>query len=241
MAKSLCVFLYVCIVFATVNAACSEHHTCRRGPRGRDGVDGLNGRPGRPGPPGPPGPPGATGPPGPTGPPGSGSIILFASLTTVALFDGGVEPTTAAVTAFGSAADGLNLIGGLINISQNDQSLIANTAFVMPRDGLLTSITSEFTTASPFNFGSNVVTITSQLFVQTSTPNVFKAIPDTHVELSPPLTGLTPANSQFSGSTTGITVSLAHRTRYIFVTRIVSGDGTGHFVVGYISGGINIT
>lgn len=186
---------------------------------------------------------GVTGSTGVTGATGSGAIIPFASggpaiLTTVA---GGLVGTTSLI-GFGSSATGISILGGTIDLTGTVVGPLINFAFSAPRDGLITSIAAYFSTTAALTLVGSTVTITAQLFSSPAPNNAFTAVPGALVTLAPPLTGLIALGSISNGITTGLAIPVTAETRLLLV---FSATATGltllNTVVGYASGGVNIT
>ncbi|RPK30796.1 exosporium glycoprotein BclB-related protein [Paenibacillus xylanexedens] len=186
---------------------------------------------------------GVTGSTGITGATGSGAIIPFASggpaiLTTVA---GGLVGTTSLI-GFGSSATGISIIGGTLDLTGTLVGPLINFAFSAPRDGVITSIAAYFSTTAALTLVGSTVTITAQLFSSPAPNNAFTAAPGALVTLAPPLTGLIALGSISNGITTGLAIPVTAETRLLLV---FSATATGltllNTVVGYASGGVNIT
>jgi BclB C-terminal domain-containing protein len=186
---------------------------------------------------------GVTGVTGVTGATGSGAIIPFASggpaiLTTIV---GGLVGTTSLI-GFGSSATGISLVGGAIDLTGSVVGPLINFAFSAPRDGVITSIAAYFSTTAALSLVGSTVTITAQLFSSPTPDNAFTAVPGAVVTLAPPLTGIIALGSISNGITTGLAIPVTAQTRLLLV---FSATATGltlvNTVVGYASGGVNIT
>ncbi|MFX3649695.1 MAG: exosporium glycoprotein BclB-related protein [Paenibacillus sp.] len=186
---------------------------------------------------------GVTGVTGVTGATGSGAIIPFASggpaiLTTVA---GGLVGTTSLI-GFGSSATGVSILGGTIDLTGTIVGPLINFAFSVPRDGVITSIAAYFSTTATLALVDSTVTITAQLFSSPTPDNAFTAVPGAVVTLAPPLTGNIALGTISNGITTGLTIPVTAQTRLLLV---FSATATGltllNTVIGYASGGVNIT
>jgi BclB C-terminal domain-containing protein len=186
---------------------------------------------------------GVTGVTGVTGATGSGAIIPFSSggpaiLTTIV---GGLVGTTSLI-GFGSSATGISLVGGAIDLTGSVVGPLINFAFSAPRDGVITSIAAYFSTTAALSLVGSTVTITAQLFSSPTPDNAFTAVPGAVVTLAPPLTGIIALGSISNGITTGLAIPVTAQTRLLLV---FSATATGltlvNTVVGYASGGVNIT
>ncbi|MGC5771964.1 collagen-like repeat preface domain-containing protein [Paenibacillus pabuli] len=213
------------------------------GTTGAGGAAGITGATGVTGAAGIAGVTGATGVTGVTGATGSGAIIPFASggpaiLTTVL---GGLVGTTSLI-GFGSSATGISLVGGTIDLTGTLVGPLINFAFSAPRDGVITSLAAYFSTTVALSLVDSTVTITAQLFSSPTPNNAFTAVPGAVVTLAPSLTGIVGLGSISSGITTGLAIPVTAQTRLLLV---FSATATGltlvNTVVGYASGGLNIT
>jgi len=210
---------------------------------GATGVTGDTGAAGIAGVTGATGIAGVTGSTGITGATGSGAIIPFASggpaiLTTVA---GGLVGTTSLI-GFGSSATGVSILGGTIDLTGTVVGPLINFAFSAPRDGLITSIAAYFSTTAALTLVGLTVTITAQLFSSPAPNNAFTAVPGALVTLAPPLTGLIALGSISNGITTGLAIPVTAETRLLLVfSATATGLSLVNTVVGYASGGVNIT
>lgn len=186
---------------------------------------------------------GVTGSTGVTGATGSGAIIPFASggpaiLTTVL---GGLVGTTSLI-GFGSSATGVSILGGTIDLTGTIVGPLINFAFSVPRDGVITSIAAYFSTTAALALVGSTVTITAQLFSSPTPDNAFTAVPGAVVTLAPPLTGIIALGSISNGITTGLTIPVTAQTRLLLVfSATATGLSLVNTVVGYASGGVNIT
>ncbi|MEK3921361.1 MULTISPECIES: exosporium glycoprotein BclB-related protein [unclassified Paenibacillus] len=186
---------------------------------------------------------GVTGSTGVTGATGSGAIIPFASggpaiLTTVL---GGLVGTTSLI-GFGSSATGVSILGGTIDLTGTIVGPLINFAFSVPRDGVITSIAAYFSTTAALALVGSTVTITAQLFSSPTPDNAFTAVPGAVVTLAPPLTGIIALGSISNGITTGLAIPVTAQTRLLLVfSATATGLSLVNTVVGYASGGVNIT
>ncbi|MEO2259266.1 exosporium glycoprotein BclB-related protein [Paenibacillus amylolyticus] len=186
---------------------------------------------------------GVTGSTGVTGATGSGAIIPFASggpaiLTTVL---GGLVGTTSPI-GFGSSATGVSILGGTIDLTGTIVGPLINFAFSVPRDGVITSIAAYFSTTAALALVGSTVTITAQLFSSPTPDNAFTAVPGAVVTLAPPLTGIIALGSISNGITTGLAIPVTAQTRLLLVfSATATGLSLVNTVVGYASGGVNIT
>lgn len=213
------------------------------GDPGLAGATGVTGNTGAAGIAGVTGATGATGSTGVTGATGSGAIIPFASggpaiLTTIA---GGLVGTTSLI-GFGSSATGVSILGGTIDLTGTIVGPLINFAFSVPRDGVITSIAAYFSTTAALALVGSTVTITAQLFSSPTPDNAFTAVPGAVVTLAPPLTGIIALGSISNGITTGLAIPVTAQTRLLLVfSATATGLSLVNTVVGYASGGVNIT
>ncbi|MDT9717415.1 exosporium glycoprotein BclB-related protein [Paenibacillus sp. ClWae2A] len=213
------------------------------GVTGATGVTGNTGAAGIAGATGATGIAGVTGSTGVTGATGSGAIIPFASggpaiLTTIA---GGLVGTTSLI-GFGSSATGVSILGGTIDLTGTIVGPLINFAFSVPRDGVITSVAAYFSTTADLALVGSTVTITAQLFSSPTPDNAFTAVPGAVVTLAPPLTGIIALGTISNGITTGLTIPVTAQTRLLLVfSATAAGLTLVNTVVGYASGGVNIT
>ncbi|MGN7412731.1 exosporium glycoprotein BclB-related protein [Paenibacillus sp. SAF-068] len=213
------------------------------GNTGAAGIAGITGATGVTGAPGITGITGVTGSTGVTGATGSGAIIPFASggpaiLTTIA---GGLVGTTSLI-GFGNSATGVSILGGTIDLTGTVVGPLINFAFSTPRDGVITSIAAYFSTTASLALVGSTVTITAQLFSSPTPDNAFTAVPGAIVTLAPPLTGIIALGSISNGITTGLAIPVTAETRLLLVfSATAAGLTLVNTVVGYASGGVNIT
>ena len=144
---------------------------------------------------------------------------------------------TTTLLGFGSSVTGVSLIGGTINTTT-----IANMAFSMPRDGIISSVAAYFSTTVALSLVGTTVTLTAQLYSSTTPDNVFFPIPGATVTLSPTLTGVVGIGSISDGLTTGLNIPVSARTRLlmVFAADVTAGIDVATTVTGFASAGVNI-
>ncbi len=199
------------------------------GPTGPTGSTGATGATGRTG---------ATGPTGGTGAAGLGTIIPYASGTPVTLTSmaGGLVGNVSLI-AFGDSVNGVNLTGGNINVSN-----ISDMAFSMPRDGIITDITAQFSTTVALSLTGTNVTIEAQVYTAPVGSNIFSPVPGALVTLAPSLTGVLGTGTVVDGITTGLNIPVTAQERVLVVFSITSsGVSLINTVTGYASAGLAIS
>lgn len=209
-----------------------------QGPRGASGPQGIQGERG------PQGEKGERGPCGPQGIPGSSAIIPYASGTPVVLASlaGGLIGFPSFV-GFGSNAPGLSVFGNTINLEGTPIGQILNFAFVVPRNGTLTSLYALFSVTAALGVGIGHYEIHAQLFrSQTPTSNNFIALAPTDVTLLPTFPGLSVSFGDVAtGSKTfNIPVSAGDRLLLVFYLVPPKLSVAAKFS-GYISAGVAIS
>ncbi len=144
---------------------------------------------------------------------------------------------TTTLLGFGSSVTGVSLIGGTINTTT-----IANMAFSMPRDGIITSVAAYFSTTVALSLVGTTVTLTAQLYASATPDNVFFPIPGAIVTLNPTLTGVVGIGSISDGLTTGLNIPVSARTRLlmVFAADVTAGIDVATTVTGFASAGVNI-
>lgn len=146
-----------------------------------------------------------------------------------------------AVVGFGFGAVLPNVLGTTTDLT-GAGGLLANMAFSMPRDSVITDIAAYFSTVLALSlFGSNV-TMTAQLYRSTAPNNAFSPIAGTEVTLSPAFTGIVGVGTIASAALSGLSIPVTAETRLLMV---FSATATGHSLVnvvtGYASAGVNIS
>ncbi|STB00796.1 exosporium glycoprotein BclB-related protein [Clostridium baratii] len=216
------------------------------GPTGATGAQGLVGPTGATGAQGLIGPTGATGaqgligPTGATGVAGSSAIIPYASglpvsLTTVV---GGLVGTTSLV-GFGNSATGVNIVGGVIDLTGAAGTLL-NMSFSVPRAGTITSIAAYFSITAGLSLIGSTITIKAQLYQSTTPDNKFSAVSGAEVNLT--LTDTITLGAVRHGITTGLNIQVQPQTRLLLVfSATASGLSLVNTVAGYASAGVSIS
>lgn len=180
--------------------------------------------------------------PAPVANTGGGAIIPFASgipvtVTTVA---GGLTGSTA-VIGFGNSYSGVQLLGGIVDLTNAGPSTPLNMAFSVPRAGTIKSISAYFSNTSALSLIGSTITLTAQLYSSTTPNNTFTAIPGAMVMLSPNYSGIISIGSVASGVTTGLSIPVTAQTRFLMViSATASGITLVNTVVGYASAGLEI-
>ncbi|PEA56109.1 bclB domain-containing protein [Bacillus pseudomycoides] len=185
------------------------------------------------------------GPTGPTGPTGPSSIIPFASggpavLTTLA---NGLLGTGSLI-GFGSFVPGVSILGADPNTNLTlPLAGIANEAFVVPRNGTITSVYAHLSAIAILNLGINSsATVRAQVYRNTNpNDNTFDAIPSTLVTLNPNITGAIGTFQNLFNSVTGLTASVNAGDRLVMVFTVTASGVTAIVTAtGYASAGITI-
>ncbi|WP_138475399.1 exosporium glycoprotein BclB-related protein [Dyadobacter bucti] len=173
----------------------------------------------------------------------SGSAIIpYASGTPVVLTTvlGGLLNTSSLV-GFGSSATGVSIAGGTVDLT-GGPGILLNTAFSMPRDGIIESVSAYFSTTAALSLIGSTVTITAQLYQSTTPNNTFTAVPGAVVTLAPPFTGILALGSISNGITTGLSIPVTAQTRLLMVytANVTAGIDIASTIAGYASGGVSI-
>ncbi|MGG7323814.1 exosporium glycoprotein BclB-related protein [Clostridium baratii] len=201
---------------------------------------GLQGPQGLVGPTGATGAQGLIGPTGATGVAGSSAIIPYASglpvsLTTVV---GGLVGTTSLV-GFGNSATGVNIVGGVIDLTGAAGTLL-NMSFSVPRAGTITSIAAYFSITAGLSLIGSTITIKAQLYQSTTSDNKFSAVLGAEVNLT--LTDTITLGAVRHGITTGLNIQVQPQTRLLLVfSATASGLSLVNTVAGYASAGVSIS
>ena len=167
---------------------------------------------------------------------GTGAIIPYASglVTTLATVVGGLA-NVSAILGFGWN-DTLVGVGNII-----DLTLLSNTSFMMPRDGVITSISGYISVQAALTTTAEI-TITGQLYQSTTPDNDFTAIPGATVTLSPTISGIISIGDTAFGVQSGlnIPVTAGSRLLLVFTPTVTGGIDIATAMTVYISGGVNI-
>ncbi len=163
----------------------------------------------------------------------SGTTPLAITTVTTAL------PSTGLVSAigFGETQNGITIAaGGELILSTG------NMAFVMPRNGTITTIRAFFTNIVPVTLGTSVLRISAQLYYAEQNSNVFRPLEGTRVNLTPTLTGTIPVNSTFTGSERKLRIRVKRGTRLLLVifASITKAPAVAVTITGTASAGVNI-
>ena len=213
--------------------------TGNTGPTGPTGVTGATGPTGVTGATGPTGVTGTTGPTGATGAtPLANAIIPLSSGTPVSMTTNneGVDGVPSFI-GFGSSDIGAEALKTTINITE-----LANHAFSMPRDGVITSLSAFFSTSQQINLTGTNVTINARLYSSSTPSNVFTEIPGTLITLTSALTGIVNEGFISRGIITGLAIPVTAETRLMVVfTSKSTGERFQNTIVGYASAGIGIS
>ena len=116
-----------------------------------------------------------------------------------------------------------------------------NYAFMMPRDGTITSISAYFTNTTAAALVGTTLTVTAQLYTSTTPDNTFTPVPGAVVTLSPAYTGVIGIGSISNGIITGLSIPVTSQTRLLMVYSIsAAGVSLVNTISGYGSAGLVI-
>lgn len=168
-----------------------------------------------------------------------GVIIPFSSgmtpLNLSSLLGGAVGPAV----AVGSASNLPVMVNsGIIDLTGST----SNVAFVVPRNGTITSLSGFFANITNLSLIETTLTIKGQLY-QSEDPqsSLFVPVPGAMINLNPGLTGIVSVGQTLSGSLSGLAIPVAQGTRLMMVYSIsTSGLSLAQNISGTISGGLNI-
>jgi BclB C-terminal domain-containing protein len=213
------------------------------GANGATGAVGATGATGAAGANGVTGAVGATGATGATGASGASTIIPFSSGApiTVTTIAGGLTGTVA-MLGFGNSFSGASISGGAIDLSTSNGSNPYNQAFVVPRNGTITSMYAFFSTTTAMSLLGTTVNIQAQMYKAGSTSNSFTPIIGATVSFASGFTGIIPVGFISTGSTTGlnnVAVQAGDRLMLVF-SSTATGLTLMNAVTGYASAGIEI-
>jgi BclB C-terminal domain-containing protein len=146
-----------------------------------------------------------------------------------------------AVIAFGDGTVLPNILGTTIDLT-GAAGLLANTAFSLPRDGIISDITAYFSAVLSLNLIGTNLTVHAQVYESTNPDNTFSPIGGTEVVLSPDYSGLISIGDIASGSLTGLNIPVTAGTRLLMVFTLTAGGvSLLNTLTGYASAGINIS
>ncbi|MEK5253313.1 exosporium glycoprotein BclB-related protein [Paenibacillus sp. FSL F4-0125] len=211
------------------------------GANGVTGAVGATGATGATGPQGVQGIQGATGATGAAGASGASTIIPFSSGApiTVTTIAGGLTGTVA-MLGFGNSYSGASTIGNTIDLTGNYGSNL-NLAFVVPRNGTITSMYAFFSTTTAISLVGTTVNIQAQMYKAGSNSNSFTPISGAAVSFVPGFTGIISIGSISTGSATGLNAAVQAGDRLMLVfTSTATGLSLINAVTGYASAGIEI-
>ncbi|WP_188114760.1 exosporium glycoprotein BclB-related protein [Paenibacillus sp. B2(2019)] len=225
----------------------SKGETGATGAQGVQGIQGVTGATGSTGAQGIQGVQGITGATGASGASGASTIIPFSSGAPITITTalGGLT-NTVAMLGFGSSYSGASIVGGKIDLTRSNGSDPTkdpyNQAFIIPRNGTITSIYTSFSTTAAMSLIGTTLNVSAQLFKADSNSNIFTPISGATVSLAPSLTGIISAGSISTGSTTGLNaaVQAGDRLMLVVVPTITSGLDMITTLSGYASAGIEI-
>ena len=169
---------------------------------------------------------------------GGGAIIPYASGTPAVMTTvlGGLL-NAGTVLGFGISSGGVTALGGAI-----DATNLTNMAFSVPRDGVITSLSGNFSTTAALALVGSTITITGQLYSAPAGSNIFIAVPGATVTMAPAFTGILAIGTSSSGTTTGLSIPVVAGTRLllVFSANVTAGLDVATAIVGYVSAGVGI-
>jgi len=132
---------------------------------------------------------------------------------------------------FGSPQQALTVLGGTI-----DTSGLANYAFSMPREGVITALAGYMSATAGASLDTTL-TVRMQLYQSTTPDNIFSPITDAEVTFTLP--GTLSVGDTFNAIATGLNIPVAAQTRLLLVAS-AEGPIAGGSVTGYFSAGLEI-
>jgi BclB C-terminal domain-containing protein len=146
---------------------------------------------------------------------------------------------------FGNSFSGASISGGAIDLSTSNGSNPTkdpyNQAFVVPRNGTITSMYAFFSTTTAMSLLGTSVNIQAQMYKAGSTSNSFTPISGATVSFVPGFTGVISIGFISTGSATGLNevVQAGDRLMLVF-SSTATGLSLINTVTGYASAGIEI-
>jgi len=170
---------------------------------------------------------------------GGSAIIPFASggavvMTTIA---GGLVGTVSTL-GFGVSQTGISLLGGAIDLGSITSE---NNAFVVPRNGTITSMSGFFSNTVALALVGSSVTVTATLYKASAGSNSFTAT-GASVTLAPAITGVVSIGATANGTNASLNVPVTAGERLLMVySATASGITLVNTVTGFASAGVSIT
>ena len=123
-----------------------------------------------------------------------------------------------------------------------DTTGLANMAFSMPRDGIITSIAAYFSVGAAVALVGTTVTLTADLYSSTTPDETFTPVAGTTVTLAPPLTGAVAVGTATNGILTGLAIPVTAETRLlmVFTASVTAGIDVATIITGNASAGVTI-
>jgi BclB C-terminal domain-containing protein len=215
------------------------------GDTGATGSTGADGATGATGPAGAAGPAGATGSQGPTGPSGTepgdagvGSLIAYASGEPIEISTVDGDVALVALPAFGTWAslavdppiEQLDLTGA--------PGLLLNTAFTVPTDGTITSVSGFFSTTATLSLVDSAAQMAVVVFVSTPPSNLFTVLFPAVASFEP-FTGSVAIGTTRSAQSLPLSIPVSAGDRLLLVVAAnAEGVSLDNTLFGYFSGSI---
>jgi BclB C-terminal domain-containing protein len=143
---------------------------------------------------------------------------------------------TTTLVGFGSSFPGVSLVGGNISLV-GGAGVATNYAFVVPRDGTITSISAFFSVVVGLSL-ADTPDVTAQIYASTDPDsNTFAPVAGALVTMSLP--AVTVLGTTVSGTTSGLSIPVTEGTRLLMVF-----SGTSLLVItltGYASAGLSLS
>lgn len=211
------------------------------GPAGPDGIAGPGGPAGATGAIGAIGPGGATGAAGDPPTLGVDGLVPYASGDPIEMTTLGGEPDDVALPGFGTWGQISNVADlGTLDLTGAPGRLL-NTAFIVPFDATITTITGFFSTTTSLALGASSLDYGVALYAATGGDNTFEVIVDSVAGFTA-LTGSVDPGTTDSFEFSPLTpIPLAAGTRLLMTVAASSSDSTLDATLqGYFSGGLQL-
>ena len=186
----------------------------------------------------PQGPPGPQGDPGPQGEPGIASAIIpYASGDRIVLTaDTGNEPGTPVFIAFGD----YRILGTALTDPFTLADTALDTAFQMPRAGVLDSIWFTFRVTEEFTPTDGELEVFAQVFIAPNDSNIYTGIPGTLIQLGSTIDGPVTPGTILQGSQDNLNVLIPAGSKLIALVFPVGNITEPTSLDGTVIGGIAI-
>lgn len=169
-----------------------------------------------------------------------GTIIPYASYQFASIVASTAEPAIPLYLGFGNYAFGTQLF----NINEIDLSGLNSynkyEVFVMPRDGIVTSVAASIQIAGNGSSFNNQSHVNAQLYTSEGDSTIFNILTGAVAKVTPATSDNVVADTIISGITQNLSIPLKAGTRVLMVMYMQPDTVDGALVEAYFSAGVNI-